>query len=561
MAAICRQIPALTVTAVLIALGGLVACADTVDPATLVEADVYATATAANCGCLLYGAQPHRGTPTPTVTGTPPTATRTATPTRPPAGCDFCTMGPQPTHTPRSWPTPLVTCTAAPGQATATVVPTPDSPLFPTPHPPTAQPALLGVGEPAQFGSLEGEAQPGGVATDPRDGATWLIWSQTNPDPGQATAGRVYVRRRDPRSGSWGDIQGIQGPGEYAGTESAIAVATDGTIIAAYIRQQGDTAFVEWRSSRDGGATWSAPADLPDTGVSAVYNLRLAADPAGGVHLAAIAKTGPDGAGGDILSYTYAAGAWQGQRRPVDRGGRQYNLALAAFALDEQTVRTVLLWNEDQHAYTATRDGSGPWSRPTLISGNYPPMDDYQPGGQDHSMQLLAFPWGDTTALWAGYSGYSTGYLACFWSADGGTTWSQESAIGYNPHDDPAAPVQGTVHAPIPYWAAGSSQVAIAYQFCQAGSPQEPRSNCFPALAYAPPGTEGPQWTGAESNTQPPIRLFAPTQAGSAATLRGGGGGAGYGWLLWQEQTGSRELHLAPIDFNSLLQQQEGDTR
>ena len=55
-----------------------------------------------------------------------------------------------------------------------------------------------------------------------------------------------------------------------------------------------------------------------------------------------------------------------------------------------------------------------------------------------------------------------------------------------------------------------------------------------------------------------PLRLFAPTHAGTAASLRGAGGTASYGWLLWQEQNGSRELRLAVIDWHSLLQVQEG---
>lgn len=530
----------------------LAACSGASDPAQLTDAETAATATVQ--GCYPYGSVPHAGPPTATVTGTPPTATRTPTPTRPPRDCDFCTQPPRPTRTVAAWPAPAVTCLPAPGQATSTSVPTPDSPLFPTPVAPTAQPALLGVGEAVQFGNLEGEAQPGGVAVDPRSGAAWIIWTQISPDANQATAGRVYTRHQL-AAGGWSAPRAVQAPGQAIGRESAVAVTSDGTVIVAWVYYQGDTAFIGWRASTDGGATWSAPATLADAGVADTYNLRLTADPAGGVHLAAIAKTGGDGTGGDVLYYEWTAGSgWHGQRRPVDRGGRQYNLAVASFALRDTTIRTVLLWNEDQHAYTATRDGAGPWSAPARISGNYPPMADYQPGGLDHSMQLLAFPWQDTTALFATYSSYSTGYLAAFWSTDGGATWSPESAIGYNPHDGTEP---GTVHNPIPYWD-GAGHVAIAYQFCQAAEIAGERTNCFAAFAYAAPGTAGPDWTGYEDNRTPPLRLFAPTQAGSAATFRGAGGAASYAWLLWQEQNGSRELRLAPIDWHSLLQIQEG---
>jgi hypothetical protein len=49
-----------------------------VDPSTLTDALVEATATACGCNCYLYGSYPHTtpsGTPTPTGTWVPPTRT------------------------------------------------------------------------------------------------------------------------------------------------------------------------------------------------------------------------------------------------------------------------------------------------------------------------------------------------------------------------------------------------------------------------------------------------------------------------------------------------------
>ncbi|MDQ2805725.1 MAG: glycoside hydrolase [Chloroflexota bacterium] len=558
------------VTATLVVLGaGLVACATSVDPATLSDAAVLATATAAPCGCLLYGSHPQQGTPTATVTGTPPTAMPTATPTRPPRDCDYCTLVPKPSRTPLNWPTPLITCTAGPDQPTSTAVPTEESPLFPTLVPATALPAVLGILEPAAVGSLEGEAQPGSVTLDPRTGRPWLIWAQTNPEPGQVSAGRVYLRRQT-TDGDWTAPRSVNGPGDYQGTESAAAVTPDGTVLVAYIRQQSDTAFVEWRVSHDEGTTWSAPADLPDSGVGSVYNLRLVAAADGVIHLAAIAKTGggDDSTGGDLLYYTYSAGGWTGTRRPVDRGGRQYNVALTSFAPVAGTIRTVLLWNEDHRSYTAYQDTEGAWSRPALLSGGLPTIADYLPGGLDHSMQVLAFTYQDQPWLWAGYSGYSTGYLASFWSPDGGATWSAESELAYNPIGSAGdGDLHRTVHLPIPYWDALHTELLVAYQVCVAGAAGD-RSTCFPAFTYGAPGavgaaltgcTEhpGPAWRGCEDTTHPPLRLFAGTQAGDAHTLRGAGGNGAPAVLLWTEQTGSKELYLAGIALDTLLAGQE----
>ena len=564
----------ITTLGVALGCGGLTACGSPPDPAGIADAAVLATATASNCGCVLYGSHPHRGTATPTVTGTVPTATPTATPTRPSRTCDYCTLGPKPTRTPAAWPTPLVTCTPAPGQPTSTVVPTEESPLFPTLLPATVLPAVLGILAPVVVSSMEGETQPGSVALDPRNGTAWLIWAQTNPDSGQATAGRVYLRHQT-ADGHWTAPRSVNGPGTYQGTESAVAVTPDGTVLVTYIRQQSDTAFIEWRVSHDTGMTWSPPADLADTGIGSVYNLRLAPDPNGAIHLAAIAKTGggDDGTGGDILAYTYTAdGTWQGRRRPVDRGGRQYNLAVTTIALTAAGNRTVLLWNEDHHSYTAYQDNEGAWSRPVLLSGGLPAVPDYVPGGLDHSMQVIGFTYADQSWLWAGYSGYSTGYLASFWSQDGGATWSTESLAAYNPIGSTGADgsPHRTVHNPIPYWDAAGGKVLLAYQVCSAGASPAARSTCFPAFVYGVPGAGGtaaggcgpgdgtsPIWQGCEDPDHPPLRLFAGTQAGDARALRGAGGSGAPAILVWSEQTGSRELYLAGIALDTLLAGQE----
>ena len=211
------------------ALGLLAACTSTVDPASLPDSAVLCHGDGGELGLPAVWLPPaarHGHAPPSPAPRPPPPAPRPRPAHR--ATVTFCTQPPKPDSHPGGLAAPRwMTCTAAPGQATSTTVPTPDSPLY-SPRP-TRRPRsrrCLGVGEPAQFGSLEGEAvQPGSVATDPTSGATWLIWSQTNPDPGQATAGPgLCAAARSAVTVAGAPITGIQGPGEYQGTESAIAV-------------------------------------------------------------------------------------------------------------------------------------------------------------------------------------------------------------------------------------------------------------------------------------------------------------------------------------------------
>src|SRR5689334_21800366 len=152
------------------------ACSD-LDAGLLSDAAALATATA--CGCAPYGSYPHTtpsATPTPTGPWVPPTATPRPTPTRP-APCDFCTLVPAPTAVPPHWPPPIITCTPRPDQPTLSPVPTAPPALFPTFPPNTPIPAVIGGTNPEVAASLEGEALPGSVATDPHTGRSAAIWS------------------------------------------------------------------------------------------------------------------------------------------------------------------------------------------------------------------------------------------------------------------------------------------------------------------------------------------------------------------------------------------------
>lgn len=544
-------------------LGGLAACNSVPDPALVADASVLATATASNCGCLLYGSHPHPGTPTPTVTGTVPTATFTATPTRPPRDCDYCTLPPKPSRTPLNWPTPLITCTASPDQPTSTAVPTAESPLFPTFPPNTPLPALVGSTNPIAIGSFAGEAFPGGTTSNPQTGRPYLIWSQLSPN--EPTAGRVYLRTTDPTSGAWLPAHSVQGP-EYqldrGIPESAVGVATDGTIYIAYL-WGGTGEHLSWRRSTDDGTTWSAPVTLPYAGDPSSYNLRLTVDNSGQPHIAAIAKApgaDPELGSGDAVYYERRAdGSWRSERRPVDgQGARQFNLALTTLALPDGTIRTVLSWNENQAVYVSHKDGpDGAWTTPhQIIDGNTQPygIPDYLPGGTGHTMQLLAFTTGDHAWVYLFYSLYSTGRICFSFSSDGGATWSDEDALAYFPIPTGLPPpINGTVHDPVPFYDASHARVLVVYQYCDRAYPG---GGCFPVYAYAPPGTPGSAWTRYADPTHEPLRLFRPALASHSDLLRGtdqhGSGGRSV-LLFWRETTGAHEVVLALLDLATLL--------
>lgn len=163
----------------------LLAACSGASAALLPDTAVRATATACGCNCYLYGSYPHTtpsATPTPTGTWVPHAKTPRPTKTRPPLGCDYCTIPPAPTQEPPHWPPPIVTCTARPDEPTFTTVPTMPPAIFPTLPPNTPLPAAIGDTPPISIGSMGGDALPGGVATHPLTGRPYLIWSQFNGD-------------------------------------------------------------------------------------------------------------------------------------------------------------------------------------------------------------------------------------------------------------------------------------------------------------------------------------------------------------------------------------------
>src|SRR4051812_11093564 len=466
----------------LLALLTLAACTATPNAALLSDAEALATATV--CGCAPYGSYPHSrpsATPTPTGTWVPPTPTRTFTPTPPPPGCDYCTLVPAPTQTAVSWPSPIVTCTPGPDEPTLTPARREPPPVFPTLPPPTALPALVGNTQPLVLSNLPGEALPGAVAADPRTGQPYVVWSQLDPDFADSPLNGVYLAR--PSGAGSFDVTSVQGPGTYRvynrPAASAVAVAPDGTLYVAYTRSAGDgsVAYLEERHSSDGGQTWSAPYTFPYTsappGLALIGSLRLVVDATGQPHLAAVAKIGT----GDeteptngVLDYyeRLPDGTWLAARHPVrGNGGRQSGVTLTTFPLPDGTIRTVLLWTEEQRVYSATKDGpQGGWTAPVLlVDGTNPPdgIPDYEPGFASpptNAMQVLAFSYQDAEWVYGFWSLYSTGRLGFVYSRDGGLTWSGEDAFGYHPiytpplTPDPGGlpPNWGSVHWPSPVW-------------------------------------------------------------------------------------------------------------
>lgn len=584
-----RRALAIAATAVSIPiLVAVVAGCNSLNAALVSDVAVQATATACGCNCYLYGSYPHTtpsATPTPTGTWVPPTGTPRPTKTHPPAGCEYCTMPPAPTQEPPHWPPPIVTCTARPDEPTVTTVPTMPPVIFPTLPPNTPLPAALGSTAPISIGSMEGDALPGGVATHPLTGRPYLIWSQFNPDQGQAASdgsdgygsrARVYLKLTDPKTGQWLPARTVNGPGNYrigkGGPESAVGVAADGTIYVAYVRAQGADALLEWRQSTDNGGTWTAPQTLSYPGAGMTYNVRLLIDERGQPHIAAIAKRGADcgdeaeGCGDIVYHERRPDGAWLSQNRPLSgRGERQYNLTMSLLSLPDGTVRTLLGWTEKHAVYTSYKDGAqGSWQEPHfIIDGDIHPygIEDYWPGWT--GMQMLTFGYEGQQWVYFFWSLYSTGRICFVYSSDGGATWSAEDAMAYNSPvsvPEPGTPfvppvVWGSAYEPVPFWDAAHSRMFVVYRFRNRGDTSQTGAY-FPAYAYGRPGDAGRDWIGYLSNTTEPIRLFPPTQANSSKSFRGSdqhGGGSSPVYLMWIESTGSKEMYFASVSPATLL--------
>jgi hypothetical protein len=471
-----------------------------------------------------------------------------------------------------------VTCSPRPDEPTLIPEPTQESPLFPTFPPNTPLPAAIGNTVPIALSAAEGEAQPGNVATDPRNGYPLVIWSQLNLDPGQEEAGRIYLKRTDAH-GQWLPARSVQGPGWYKvggrPPESAVGIAPDGHLYVVYTRQTGPggDVVIDWRESGDDGQTWSAPATFSLRSSIAITNLRLVMDSTGLPHIGAVATVldDPIAPSGDVLYFERLPdGNWRQERRPIaGHGGRQHNMALTTLTLPDGMIRTVLALDDEYAVYAAVKDGpAGNWQSVAqpLIDGGANPygIRDYWPGGIDHSMQLLAFA--DTSSQeWVllTYSLYSTGRICVFWNGQAGdpTAWSGEDAIAYNPIvGPPPAPtpfvpphVYATVHQPAPFYDRAHNLVFIIYQFCDRTSGG---GGCFPVYAYARPGAAGQDWTRYEDPLHEPLRLFRSTRSSLADTFRVSDQhdtGSSPVAFIWRESTGVREIFLALVWPSTLL--------
>jgi hypothetical protein len=145
-------------------------------------------------------------------------------------------------------------------------------------------------------------------------------------------------------------------------------------------------------------------------------------------------------------------------------------------------------------------------------------------------------------------------------------TWSSEDAIAYNAPvsvPDPGTPfvppaVWAGAYEPVPFWDATHARIFVVYRFRNRGDTSQTGAY-FPAFAYGRPGEAGRDWIGHESNSSEPLRLFSSTQSNSSRSFKGNvqndqhGASSSPVYLKWIESTGSKELHFASVDLDTLL--------
>ncbi len=558
----------------------LAACTPSVAPLT--DTAWRAEATACACNCFPYGSyqmQALTPTPTPTGTWTPPTPTPRPSPTSRPAQtpCDEppCPAPIPPATAAPAWPPPLITCTAAAGQATLTPEPSPTIQWWPPREVQPPLPAIVGNTDPLQIGAGLGIGRVGDVTLAPRTGRPWLIYSLFNSERGQEASGRVYVKTVDARTGTWGPATTVSAPGNYAMGR----IGADDAVHVLYPERTspdpGDPVAMDYRTSTDQGHTWSPVAAFPGAEGDRPTSLRLAVDPNGAVHAAW--ATNPN----DVMPWPglihyfeqLPDGSWRQDVPPRrGRGVRQYAIDLAFVPLPGGIIRTVLAWIEDDAVYTTSKDGpTGAWAPATLlIDGGAQPygIPDYVPslGGR---LRTLSFTDADGTSwVYVWWALYSTGRICFAYSPDGGRTWlpntpdrgtiwHEDTMAYYNrfqaPTPGPGEASRGTVHAPTPFWDSVHQRIIVIYSYTD----RRPggAGDTFPAYAYGRPGAPGASWTGYATFTTQPLRLFKTTFSALAGNFTGTTlpGAGGLMWFFWTEANGVDELYVAGVAPGTLI--------
>jgi hypothetical protein len=487
-----------------------------------------------------------------------------------------------PATRPPAWPPPLITCTAAPGQPTLTVAPSPTIQWWPPQPGQPPLPAIVGNTDPMQIGAGMGAGRVGDVALDPRTGRPWLIYSLFNSERGQEDSARVYVKTVDARTGTWRSATTVNPPGVYqmgrGGPDAAIAVGSDGRIHLIYPERvspdPSEPVAMNYRVSTDGGQTWSVPVAFPGAEGDRPKSLRLAVDPAGGLHVAWVTQPNDAMPWPGLIHYfeQLPGGSWRQEIPPVRGGGaRQHAVDFSFVTLPGGVIRTVLVWVEDAAVRATYKDGpAGAWAPATLlIDGGFNPygIPDYLPseGGR---LRTLSFTDADGTPwVYAWWAIYSTGRICFAYSADGGGTWLPNTPDGSHVwHEDTIAfydrlqqpsPVpgevsRGTVHAPAPFWDAAHQRLITIYSY---GDRSGGEGDTFPAYAYGRPGTPGTAWTGYATFTTQPLRLFKTTYTARAGNFAGTTlpGAGGLMWLFWTEANGVDELYVAGVAPGTLI--------
>jgi hypothetical protein len=261
---------------------------------------------------------------------------------------------------------------------------------------------------PVDLSAAGGDAYSPQISVD-SSGTVFAIWEF---DDGIVES-RVQTSSSTDGGATWSTPVDLSAAGGVANSPQ-ISVDSSGTAIAIWIRFDGINAFVQSRSSTDGGETWLTPVNNLSAAGGDAYSPQISVDSSGTVFAIWNRSVG----GGSIPQSSSSVNGGVTWSTPVDLsapGGLAYNPQISVDS--SGTVFAIWVRSDSGNFLLQTSssvNGGVTWSTP---------VDPSPVSGSKDSPQISVDSSGNVFAIWSRYDD-SNWIVQSSSSGDGGVTWS-----------------------------------------------------------------------------------------------------------------------------------------